>query len=64
MLHQPSIQKLHDMRLSAMAEAFKEQLNSQTYDTLTFEERLAIFIDHEWSRRKTITCNVCSRKQR
>jgi DNA replication protein DnaC len=40
------------MRLSAMAEAFKEQLNSPTYDTLTFEERLALIIDHEWSRRK------------
>lgn len=42
MLHNPTIEKLHELRLFAMAQGLKEQRQSRQYDTLGFEERLAL----------------------
>ncbi|HYV30781.1 MAG TPA: IS21-like element helper ATPase IstB [Candidatus Binatia bacterium] len=52
MLQQPMIDKLLAMRLHGMAEA----LNTQEQDTaareLSFLERLALLVDHQWSWRQ------------
>ena len=52
MTRQATIDKLHDMRLSTMANAFTDQCDSGTYDDLSFEDRFAILVDTEWTQRK------------
>ena len=54
MINQETVQKMIDMRLSAMADAFRyQQQNSKDYHSLSFEDRLGMLIDSEWSRRKS-----------
>lgn len=54
MVRQATIDKLHDMRLSTMAEAFKRQCeDSQTYEYLSFEDRFGLMVDKEWEKRKS-----------
>ena len=40
------------MRLRAMADSLREQMQNTSYATLSFEERLGLIIDAEWTRRK------------
>ena len=47
-----TLSKLHEMKLSSMAEAFRNQMQDQAYDGLTFEERFGLIVDLEWSKRK------------
>ena len=54
MIRQTTINKLHDMRLSCMAEAFENQCNdSATYEGLSFEDRFGFLVDKEWDKRKS-----------
>lgn len=52
MINQPTISKLYEMRLSAMAESFNAQLRDPEYKELQFEERFGLLVDAEWTRRK------------
>lgn len=52
MLTQPTIDKLLAMRLRGMAEAFREQRESADSQRLSFEERLGLPIDRQWSWRQ------------
>lgn len=52
MVNEPTVRKLHEMRLVAMAESFQKQLLDTSYQALSFEERFGILVDLEWSRRK------------
>jgi DNA replication protein DnaC len=52
MLTQPTIEKLHAMRLRGMAEAFQEQQQNSNIQTLSFEERLGLLIDRQWNWRQ------------
>ena len=52
MLTQPTIEKLHAMRLRGMAEAFQEQQQNANLQTLSFEERLGLLIDRQWNWRQ------------
>jgi DNA replication protein DnaC len=47
MLTQPTIEKLNAMRLSAMADAFREQMNRPDMAQLSFEERFGLLVDHQ-----------------
>ena len=47
MLTQPTIEKLNAMKLFAMAQAFKEQLERPDMAALTFEERFGLLVDHQ-----------------
>ncbi|WP_330368730.1 IS21-like element helper ATPase IstB [Alkaliphilus metalliredigens] len=40
------------MRLTAMAESYRGQLQDNNFQDLSFEERFGIIVDLEWSRRK------------
>lgn len=40
------------MRLRAMADSLREQMQTPSYASLSFEERLGLIIDAEWTRRK------------
>jgi DNA replication protein DnaC len=52
MLDQMTINKLHELKLSAMAEAFRKQIQDQALSGLSFEERFGLIVDIEWSKRK------------
>lgn len=52
MTNESTLTKLHEMRLSAMAEQFHEQLRNTQFTELSFEDRFALMVDVEWSRRK------------
>lgn len=52
MINQATVKKMNEMRLTAMAEAFQNQLSDNNYQTLTFEERVGFIVDQEWYRRK------------
>lgn len=52
MLNETTVNKLVSMKLSVMAEALREQMQSPSYSTLSFEERLGLLVDAEWVRRK------------
>lgn len=51
MLNQPTYEKLIQMRMSAMADAYRQQLEDPSASTLSFEERMGLLVDAEyWSR--------------
>lgn len=53
MLNNETVRKLHEMRLSVMAEAFSAQLEDAQFQAVSFEDRFAILVDAEWSTRKS-----------
>lgn len=53
MLNDTTVNKLREMKLSVMAEALKEQLSDPQYQSLSFEERIGLMVDREWSARKS-----------
>ena len=53
MINQSTLETLRSMRLSAMAQSFEDQLNdSETYRSLSFEERFGLLVDAEWAKRQ------------
>lgn len=52
MLTENTITKLQEMRLSTMANAFKEQLADPNISELSFEDRFGLLVDKEWATRK------------
>ena len=54
MIRQSTIDKLHDMRLSAMSDAFECQCKDpDTSQGLSFEDRFGMLVDKEWDKRKS-----------
>jgi DNA replication protein DnaC len=51
MLNEPTMEKLYEMRLSAMAEAWAAQQKDATIGALSFDERLGLLIDAEHMSR-------------
>ena len=49
MLNQQTLEKLYTMKLYAMADAFKEQLQQPDMNELAFEERFAFLVDRLWT---------------
>lgn len=49
MLNEQTIEKLYNMKLNGMAEAFKEQLLQADLNDLAFEDRFALLIDRQWT---------------
>lgn len=52
MIHASTVNKLNEMRLTAMADGFRQQLQDSTFEPLSFEERFSLIVDIEWARRK------------
>jgi len=48
MLNQPTIEKLHTLRLYGMADAFRTQLETPATRELSFDERFALLVDEQW----------------
>ena len=54
MIRQSTIDKLHEMHLSAMSDAFENQCaDPDTYRALAFEDRFGMLVDKEWDKRKS-----------
>jgi len=53
MLTENTITKLQQMRLSAMANAFREQQMDPNMASLSFEDRFGLLVDQEWTTRKS-----------
>lgn len=51
-LIEETVQKLREMRLSTMARAYVDQTQDVQAQDLTFEERLGLLVDHEWTYRR------------
>src|SRR5947209_8467087 len=48
MLNQPTIEKLHAMKLYGMADAFRAHLETPDTSQLGFEERFGMLVDQQW----------------
>jgi DNA replication protein DnaC len=49
MLNQQTIEKLHTLKLTGMAEALKDQLPQPGIQRLSFEERFGLIVDRQWA---------------
>ncbi len=52
MLAHATVDKLTALRLAAMAEGFQHQLGNPTFAELSFEDRLGLLVDAEWTHRE------------
>lgn len=52
MLNHPTLEKLHGLRLTGMAQALQEQAQMAEIDQLSFEERLGLLVDREVTERE------------
>ena len=52
MLSENTVSKLHEMKLSVMASAFREQSMDNNFTSMSFEERFGLLVDIEWVSRK------------
>ncbi|WP_029209663.1 IS21-like element helper ATPase IstB [Aquimarina agarilytica] len=48
MNHNPTLEKLRSMRLSAMAQLYSQHLSQNTSEKMTFDQQLALLVDHQW----------------
>ena len=62
MMNTTTVTKLNEMRLTSMAESYRQQLHDSLFNELTFEERFGLMIDAEWSRRKNYRLSRLIRK--
>ena len=52
MLTENTMKKLHEMRLTVMAKALREQLQDPSFNDMPFEDRVSLLVDREWCARK------------
>jgi len=52
MITEQTVEKMNAMKLYGMRDAFAEQLELSTYASLSFEERLGMLVDREWTDRE------------
>lgn len=53
MLNHPTVDKLHQLRLTGMARALAQQAQSREIDQLSFDERLGLLVDCEAAERES-----------
>jgi DNA replication protein DnaC len=46
---EPTLEKLYNMKLDGMAQAFKEQIHRPTLNDLSFDERFSLLVDQQWT---------------
>jgi DNA replication protein DnaC len=54
MLNQATLDKLHALRLTGMAEAYQKQLEEPEARGLSFEERFGMLVDSHWTWRENL----------
>ena len=63
MMLEPTLTKLHRMKLSGMIEALTEQNQRSLYSELSFEERLGLIIDREMTAREKPSSDKTSERR-
>ncbi|WP_200801595.1 IS21-like element helper ATPase IstB [Bacillus sinesaloumensis] len=53
MMNEQTLTKLIEMKLSGMAEAYKEQSANKEFQKMTFEDRFSLLVDLEHARRRS-----------
>lgn len=53
MLIEQTIDKLHQMKLNAMATALREQMGNADYQGLSFEDRLSLLVDRQFDEKES-----------
>lgn len=53
MTNQSTIDKLIEMHMTPMADAFRIQMNDSSMREVPFEDRFGMLVDHEYTERKT-----------
>jgi DNA replication protein DnaC len=53
MVNEATMDKLREMQLDTMAEAFRKQESDLAFASLAFSERFGLLVDSEWSMRKS-----------
>jgi DNA replication protein DnaC len=53
MLNEATMNKLLEMQLDTMVECIRSQGNAPSFTALSFEERLGLLVDAEWSARRS-----------
>lgn len=53
MLIEQTIEKLHQMKLNAMAAALREQMGNADYQSLTFEDRISLLVDRQFDEKES-----------
>ncbi len=64
MLTEQTLEKLYDMRLTGMADAFKDQLLQPAMNELSFDERFAFIVDQHWTWKENRRMKTLLRKAR
>ena len=62
MINQSTIDKLIEMRLSSMADAFRIQMNDPALKEVPFEDRFGMLVDGEYPNRKNTRLKRLIRK--
>jgi len=62
MLNEMTIEKLKNMKLRGMSEAFLDQTSNPAVKDLSFEERFGLIVDSEWIKRKNNHLNRLIKK--
>jgi DNA replication protein DnaC len=52
MLNHQTLEKLHALRLTGMAEAYRQQMEETEVAALSFEERFGLLVDQHWTWRE------------
>jgi len=47
-----TIDRLHQMKLTGMAQALADQIKNTDFNDYSFEERLGLLVEHEWTYRQ------------
>jgi hypothetical protein len=53
MVNEQTIQRLKEMSLDTMAENLRSQSGDVAFNALSFDERLGLLVDAEWSTRRS-----------
>lgn len=51
-MNEQTLNKLNEMKLNGMAEAYEEQVAKRDFQKMDFDERFSLLVDLEYSRRK------------
>jgi DNA replication protein DnaC len=57
MLNNHTTQRLRELKLGGMADAFTHQLQDPNIQACSFEERFGLLVDHEWTSRQNHRLN-------
>ena len=52
MVNEATISRLYEMKLSTMAASYRQQMNDNGINKLSFDERFGLLVDNEWTARK------------